>query len=408
MTRPVRPAREVATGADLVAVAEPVRRVVAARAARGPVEVDDVVQETLARLWEARWRLERGALLAYGVVVARNLVTSAERRESLQDRHAHRLADPPAAPDPVGDVLAAEERAALLAAITALREEDRRLLVQHEVHGVDTARLAAAEGVSPGAVAARLARGRARLRVEHLLALRGVTLPTARCRPVLDALSLGDRRRQRALDAAEHLLSCGTCAALAEPLLTRRRSLTALAPVALLLALPGRLWTWARANPLPSAAAAATAVAVVVAVAVSGDPPAPPPAASAAPAAPAAVPATLSVGGARLLPVPRVGSLRGYAGRTAVGRDVPVQAVVADEGFWVGAGPGRRIWVQLDGGGESRVDVRAGQRASFTADVVAAPADFAARAGVTAAEGAAELRATNAYLRVDPAALTLR
>jgi DNA-directed RNA polymerase specialized sigma24 family protein len=83
VTRTARPALQIATASDLVAVTEPVRQAAAARAAAGAVgqaEVDDVVQETLARLWEARWRLERGALLAYGVVVARNLVTSAERQ----------------------------------------------------------------------------------------------------------------------------------------------------------------------------------------------------------------------------------------------------------------------------------------------------------------------------------------
>jgi hypothetical protein len=318
----------------------------------------------------------------------------------MRERHAHRLADPPAGADPAADVLAEEERTALLAALAELREEDRQLLVAHEVRGVDTGKIATEEGVSPGAVAARLARARARLRVDHLLALRRTELPTPRCRPVLDALSLGDRRRQRSVGAAEHLLSCPACAGLAEPLLTRRRSLTALAPVTLLLALPGRLWSWARVHPLPAAASGAgtVAVAVAVAVAVTGGPP---------PAAPA-VPATLSVGGARLLPAAQVGSLRTYAGKTAVAREVPVQSVVADEGFWVGAGAGQRVWVQLLTPGESTVRVRPGQLASFTADVVRAPADFPARAGLSAAEGAADLRTTGVYLRVDPRRLTLR
>jgi RNA polymerase sigma factor (sigma-70 family) len=415
VTRTARPARQLATESDLVAVAAPVRRAAAARAAAGslpPADVEDVVQETLARLWETRWRLERGTLVAYGVVVARNLVSSAERQAALGERHAPRLADPAVADDPVTDVLAAEERAALLEALATVRAEDRRLLVEHEVHGVDTGKLAAEEGISPGALAARLARARARLRVEHLLSLRRVQLPTARCRPALDALSLGDRRRQATLGVAEHLLSCPTCAGLAEPLLTRRRSLTGLAPVVvLLLALPGRLWAWARSNPLPASAGGigATAVAVAVAVALTGNPaPAPAPAAPAPPAAaPAAVPATLRVGTTRLLPAERVGSLRAYAGRPVVARDVPVQSVDADEGFWVGAGPGRRVWVQLSTAGESPVQVRPGQLATFTGEVVPAAADFPARAGVSTAEGAAEIRSTGVYLRVDPERLTV-
>ena len=51
------------------------------------------------------------------------------------------------------------------------------------------------------------------MRVEYLLALQGVEPPTERCRPVLFALSSGDRRRQREVDAARHLLECEVCAA---------------------------------------------------------------------------------------------------------------------------------------------------------------------------------------------------
>jgi serine/threonine-protein kinase RsbT len=59
--------------------------------------------------------------------------------------------------------------------------------------------------------------------VEYLLALERLSdLPTAACRPVLLALSGGDRRRQREVHAARHLLECGVCAALSVPLLERR------------------------------------------------------------------------------------------------------------------------------------------------------------------------------------------
>jgi serine/threonine-protein kinase RsbT len=59
------------------------------------------------------------------------------------------------------------------------------------------------------------------LRVEYLLVLEQVDPPTDRCRPVLFALSLGDRRRQREVDAARHLLECQICAELSRPLLER-------------------------------------------------------------------------------------------------------------------------------------------------------------------------------------------
>ena len=90
-----------------------------------------------------------------------------------------------------------------------------------------TETLAAEGGTSKGAVAMRLARARAGLRVEFVVAFRRVDLPTSRCRPVLLALSAGDRRRQHELGAAAHLLRCSTCAELARPVTERRRGIAA-------------------------------------------------------------------------------------------------------------------------------------------------------------------------------------
>ena len=87
---------------------------------------------------------------------------------------------------------------------------------------MDTASLAAERGSTPGAIAAHLSRTRARLRVEYLLALTDAEPPTDRCRPVLLALSSADRRRQRELDSAGHLLSCDLCARVSSALLDRR------------------------------------------------------------------------------------------------------------------------------------------------------------------------------------------
>jgi RNA polymerase sigma factor (sigma-70 family) len=421
VVRTARAARDVASEADLIAVADPVRRAVRSRLSTGssrsdrPIDPEDVVQETLARVWAARWRLERPVLLPYGLAVARNLVTSAERAAEVRRRHDPRLVDGAPDGDPALAVMAAEEHAAVNRAVAALREDDRRLLMEHEVAGVEARAIAARSGLPAGTVAARLARARARLRVEHLLSLRRVTLPTARCRGVLDAISLGDRRRQRTLLAAEHLAGCATCADLAEPLLTRRRSLTGLMPV---LLLPMWLWQWIRAHPVSSSAAVGVGAAgVAVAVAVSGQSPAPappPPApttvAAAAPSGPVAPssPATLTVAGVEVLPAGPVGAMARMVGRPAAARDVRVQSVPADEGFWVGTGPGQRVWVQLRPGRESAVRVRPGQLASFPATVVRVSAGTPARIGLSAAEGSAELVAAGAYLEVDPRRLVLR
>jgi anti-sigma regulatory factor (Ser/Thr protein kinase) len=144
---------------DVVELAPLLRRVIAVRV-RDRHVVEDLVQETLARVMAARQRLEPRILAPYAVVTARNLTKS----------------------------------------------------------------LAASRDSTPGAVAAHLSRARARLRVEYLLEMEQAEPPTSRCRPVLLALSAGERRRQRDLDAGGHLLSCVWCARLSEPLLDRRRT----------------------------------------------------------------------------------------------------------------------------------------------------------------------------------------
>ena len=102
----------------------------------------------------------------------------------------------------------------MAAALAKLPAAQRRLLIEHEVLGVPTAGAALQQETTTGAVAARLSRARARLRLDYLLAFRRIQLPTPRCRPVLMAISLGDRRRQSALGAGSHLIACRTCAEL--------------------------------------------------------------------------------------------------------------------------------------------------------------------------------------------------
>ena len=102
-----------------------------------------------------------------------------------------------------------------------LQPSERQVLVEHELDGRDTKSLAADLRSTPGAIAAQLNRTRAKLRVEYLLETHGDP-PSPQCRPVLLALSAGDRRRQAALRAGDHLLDCNFCAALSEPLLDRR------------------------------------------------------------------------------------------------------------------------------------------------------------------------------------------
>ena len=154
------------------------------------------------------------------------MASYAERNDRARSR-SHLLAEPPdaEAPDaeaPTAGVLRQEEQEFVAAALANLSAADRDLLLAHEVHGDDTSTMAAAHGSTPGAVAARLNRARASLRVEYLLVAEGIEPPTDRCRPVLRSLSTRDRRRQRELDANVHLLECTTCAQLADRLFERR------------------------------------------------------------------------------------------------------------------------------------------------------------------------------------------
>ena len=208
---------------DLVELAPILRRVIAARVREADL-VEDLVQETLARVMAARRRLEPRTLAPYAVVTARNLTRSFATNEQRSRRHAHRLIDLREPVLPEEEALRREERRAITTALGKLSQHDQEALVAHEVEGTDTTTLAARRDSTPGAVAAQLSRARARLRVEYLLELEQAEPPTTHCRPVLLALSAGDRRRQRDLDAGGHLLACAWCARLSEPLLDRRRT----------------------------------------------------------------------------------------------------------------------------------------------------------------------------------------
>jgi RNA polymerase sigma factor (sigma-70 family) len=208
---------------DVAALIPIVRRVVAARVP-DQATADDLVQETLARVLAAVGRIESGMLEPYAIVTARNVVATMWRDQDRHRRNQHRVVDlrPPQLPDE--GVLAQEDRAAMVEALARLTERERRTLLAHEVSGQDTRSLAAETGSTAGAVAAQLNRTRARLRVEYLLAIERIEPPTEWCRPVLLAISGGDRRRQREVDAARHLLECTLCARLSEPLVGRGRN----------------------------------------------------------------------------------------------------------------------------------------------------------------------------------------
>ncbi|WP_323102143.1 sigma-70 family RNA polymerase sigma factor [Intrasporangium sp. YIM S08009] len=203
--------------ADLIPV---VRRIVGARLGSHPA-AEDLVQETLARVLAASDTIEPGMLQPYAIATARNVVASLWREEDRRRRNQHRVVDLSTPELPEDHLVGGEDHGAMTRALAHLSEQERELLIDHEVEGATTRAIAETAGSTAGAVGARLNRVRARLRVEYLLELEDATTVTDRCRPVLLALSGGDQRRQREVGVAQHVLECDLCARLSEPLLER-------------------------------------------------------------------------------------------------------------------------------------------------------------------------------------------
>jgi hypothetical protein len=291
----------------------------------------------------------------------------------------------------------------MAAALARLPKSERLRLLAHEVDEMPVAALTPPGG-SEGTTRVRLARSRAKLRVEYLLALRRIELPTQQCHSTLLALAGGDRQRQGSPATGRHLLTCSTCASLSVPLVERRRGLAVVVPVVLFC----RLWHVAIAHPVATGVAATGAVgAVAVAVAavmIGSPPPGGHPRPSPAPVTVSAAPSTvrspapnLTVDG-RALPEDRV-ALASLVGRQVIARRAAVVAVVTHDGFWVGSAPDVRVWVELVGPLRS-FQVSVGERVSFVSSLVAQSPTYAASLGVGAAGGAALLEAEGAHLEV--------
>jgi len=206
--------------AEIASLMPIVKRIVGARV-DDPTTAEDLVQETLVRVLAVADRIEPGMLEPYAINTAKNVVVTLWRDRDRHRRNLHRALDPSSPEVPDEELVSREEQTAVAEALQRLPEQEQQALIAHEVSGQDTRSIAEESGSTAGAVAARLNRTRARMRVEYLLALEGVEPPTDRCRPVLLAVSGGDRRRAREADVDRHLLECPLCARLSRPLLER-------------------------------------------------------------------------------------------------------------------------------------------------------------------------------------------
>jgi RNA polymerase sigma-70 factor (ECF subfamily) len=136
-------------------------------------DADDAVQEAFVKAFDALPRFRDGApfrpwLLRIVTNEARNRRRSAGRREGLALRAA--AADPAmsardaAVASPEAEVLAAETREELLAALRRLRDEDREILGARFLLGLGEAETAEALGLPRGTVKSRTSRALGRLR----------------------------------------------------------------------------------------------------------------------------------------------------------------------------------------------------------------------------------------------------
>jgi len=126
----------------------------------GPV-AEDLVQECFTSLWEnpGRYDSGRGALQAYLLGMARNLVL---KRWSRESRYAAEEPEDPVCP--AFDVLRMERSEAIAAAVQALPPLQREALVLAEYEELSLDEIARATGADLAAVKSRLHRARQNLR----------------------------------------------------------------------------------------------------------------------------------------------------------------------------------------------------------------------------------------------------
>jgi RNA polymerase sigma factor (sigma-70 family) len=408
MARQLGDQTATATAHEVIAVEPVIRRVVAARAVN-PADVDDLVQDCLERLLAARVRLAPEAVLPYAVVTARNLVSSHAKSAMRHAAAAPRILDTVEPDRPEDLLLVGEARRAMTTALAQLSAQERRDIVAY-YDDVPSAGRDTPE--SRGALRVRMARTRAKLRLEYLLAFRHIELPTPVCRRALLAISAGDMRRQREANAGQHLLDCETCATLSEPLDRRSVALTA-------IAVPGALLAWtagkARAHPLQTAGSAAAGAAAIAGAVVLGPKllPAHPVAARhvQVPSAPSASPrveviSDLSIGGRPVSTAKAGQSLRSMIGEVADASDITVVAAPTHNGFWIGTARAR-IWVQLVGPLRP-LHIHAGDRVRFDGTVTGNSPAYPASVGMTGSRDAELLSRQGAHLTVNTTKISVR
>jgi RNA polymerase sigma factor (sigma-70 family) len=133
------------------------------------VEAEEATQEACVKAWMALGRFRPDApfrpwLVRIAVNEARNRRRGAGRRAGLTLRLSGDPMTVAAAPSAEDEVLAAAERARLIAALEELREHDQLVIAARYLLGLSEAETATALGLRRGTVKSRLSRALDRLR----------------------------------------------------------------------------------------------------------------------------------------------------------------------------------------------------------------------------------------------------
>ena len=137
--------------------------------ARNAADAEEAAQDGLVKAWRALGRFREGApfrpwLLRIVANEASNRRRSAGRRASLVLRAAAEEPSGDAAPSPEAELLSAEQRATLLAAVETLPEEQRDVVALRYFLGLSEAEVAETLAIPQGTVKSRTARALERLR----------------------------------------------------------------------------------------------------------------------------------------------------------------------------------------------------------------------------------------------------
>ena len=123
---------------------------------------DDLASETFTRAWVARDRIRAGTVKAYLLMITRNLYRDLIRkRTDVSIDAAWSVTD--TAPDPQAVSVARSDLDTVLAALRALPESERSVLLMATVGGVAYEEIAVAFGITPAAVKVRVYRARVKL-----------------------------------------------------------------------------------------------------------------------------------------------------------------------------------------------------------------------------------------------------